>query len=158
MCHDEDRVDPSPRDGRLVIVFDTRDAATCPVKTKTRGNLVPHGRKNGKSRVYNLGRRNAFALLPQLSNQGPLTRGPFTCQPPCHVVPPGRLRGLAWPMSRVRATLHRVGWRGSATWPCVTRRTRASPARHVNSTHCVSSTHHVSSAGLWKIKPPFSRF
>ena len=132
---DEDLVDPSPRDGHLAILSNAYDAATCPAKTKTRGNLVPYGIKNRKSRIYKLGRRNAFALPPQLSNQAPLTSGPFTFQPPYHVAPPGHPLGLAWPMPRVRATLHRMGSRGFARWPCVPRRTRAGLVRHVNSTH-----------------------
>ena len=148
-------MDPSRHDGHLAIVSHVRDATTCPAKTKTRGNLVPHRRKNGKSRIYKLGRRNAFALQPELSNQGPLTHGPFTYQPPCHVAPPGSSCGLAWPMPRVCATLHSVGSRASATWPCVPRRTRAGPARHVSSMCCVSSTRHVSSAGFVENKTPF---
>ena len=155
MCLDEDRVDPSPHDGRLAIVSDARNSATCLAKTKTRGNLVLHGRINRKSHVYKLGRCNAFALLPQLSNQGPLTRGPFTCQLPCHVAPPGRLRGLVWPMPCVRASLHRVGSRSFATWPCVPRCTCAGPARYVSSTRRVRSTRHVSSTGYAENKTPF---
>ena len=57
-------------------------AATSPAKEKSRGNIVPHEENRGKTRVYKVGRRNAFTLPPQLSNQGPLTHGPFTCQPP----------------------------------------------------------------------------
>ena len=98
---DGDRVDPSPRDRRTLcdaITFNAHSAATCPAHLKSHGNIVPHGGNEGKGQVLNVGRRNAFALPPQLSNQGPLTRGPFTCQPPshCHVAPPGRPRGLAW--------------------------------------------------------------
>ena len=49
--------------------------------------LVPHGRKWQKLCVYKVGRGNAFALVPQYSHQGPLTRGPFTRQPSSHVSP-----------------------------------------------------------------------
>ena len=48
------------------------------------------------------------------------------------------------------APTRRVGSRGSATWPCVPRRIRAGPARHV------SSLHHVSSAGSAENKPFFA--
>ena len=41
-----------------------------------------------------MGRRNTFALPPQTTNYGPLTRGPFTCQPP-HL-PRGATRASAW--------------------------------------------------------------
>ena len=81
-------------------VSNAHNTASCPAKMNFHGNIVSHGRKREDWRVYNLGRNNAFALPPQYSNQGPLTRGPFTCQPShssYHVAPPGRPRELMWP-------------------------------------------------------------
>ena len=37
--------------------------------------------------MLSMGRFNAIALPPQSYYQGPLTRGPSNCQPPCHVEP-----------------------------------------------------------------------
>ena len=54
---------------------------------------------------------NTFALLPQLSNQGQLTRGPFTCQPP---------HTATWHHSGVH-----VDSRGPATCPRHLRATQA---------------------------------
>ena len=56
-----------------------------------------------------MGRNNTLALAPQYTHQGPLTRGLFTCQPPCHVAPLGRSRGLAWPLPRVRVRMNPRG-------------------------------------------------
>ena len=83
-----------------VCVSNARDTATCPAKTNFHRNIVPHRRKREDWRVYNLGQNNAFVLLPQYSNQGLLTHGPFTCQPSqssCQVAPPEHLHGLVWP-------------------------------------------------------------
>ena len=46
MCCDFDCVDSGPRDRRLVIVFNDRDASTSPAKQQFRGNIVPHGIKS----------------------------------------------------------------------------------------------------------------
>ena len=102
-----------------------RDQIQCPpcdhvaCKRKIRRNIVPHGERKGKSRVYNLGCSNAFALPPQTPNQGPLTCGPFTRQPfsPCGASH-GHLRGPAWPPATCPRHL-RLAWamRGPATWP-----------------------------------------
>ena len=48
---------------------------------KSQENIIAHGRKKEKGRVKKVGQHNASALLPQYYNQGPLTHGPFTCQP-----------------------------------------------------------------------------
>ena len=57
-----------------------------------------------------MGRNNAPALLPQYTHQGPLTHGPFTCQPPAtwpHLGVRVDLRGLyhafAPPVRHLRA-------------------------------------------------------
>ena len=119
-------------------------------KLRIRGNIVPHREKERKRPTNPLGRNNAFALPPQYSNQGPLTRGPFTCQPSqcsCHVVPPERPRGLVWPCHAFAPPKRRVGSHSSATWLCVPSRIRAGPEHHV------SSVRHVSSAGAAEINP-----
>ena len=122
--------------GRSLVGFRSNApcSATCPAKKKFHVNIVPHERNNGKTRVYKVGRNNVLALPPQLSNQSPLTCGPFTCHPPsrCHVAPPGRPCGLAW-FCHVSALPPRVGLCGSATWPCVPCCIRAGYTRHVNS-------------------------
>ena len=97
----------------------------CPAKKGLDGHIVPHGRIERKTHVYKVGRNNALALSPQLSNQGPLIRGPFTCQPPF-------TRASAW-SCHVSSPPPWVGPRGSATWPCVQCRIRAGPMHHVNS-------------------------
>ena len=76
------------------LTSNARDAATCPTKKKLRQNIVPHRENVWKTCGYKLGRNNALALLPQLSNQGPLTCGSFTCQPP--YLPRGATRAFAW--------------------------------------------------------------
>ena len=80
-------MDSGPCDRHFALGSDGSDAATRPANVSFRGDIVPHGMKKRKTRVYDLGRGNAFALSPQTPNQGPLTRGPFTCQSTCHVVP-----------------------------------------------------------------------
>ena len=82
-----DRVDSGPRDRRHAIATDPPRCRLVFCTEETCGNVVPHGRKNKALSVYNVGRFNAIALPPQHSNHNPLTRGPFTCQPPCHVAP-----------------------------------------------------------------------
>ena len=132
---------PSPRDGCIAIAFDVPCSATCRAKKNFRRNIVPHGKNWRNMRVYKLGRFNTIALLPQLSNQSPLTHEPFTCQPPhCHVAPSGSLLGpvcLAMRSRHLGVTSappeRRVGSRGSATWPCVPCRIRVAPACHVSS-------------------------
>ena len=80
------------------FVSNAHGSATCLEKMNYHGNIVPHGENERKARIYNVGRHNANALPPEYYNQGPLTRGPFTCQPThCHVAPPGRPCGLPWP-------------------------------------------------------------
>ena len=91
-----------------------------------------------------MGRNNAFALPPQLSNLGPLTDGPITCQPShssCHVAPPGNPRGLTWPCHAFASHPHhasehlsaRVGSRGIAMWPCMPCRIHVGPMlRHID--------------------------
>ena len=151
-CLIDDRVDPSPCDGCFAIVSDAHGDATSLAKENFWGNVVPHRRNRGKNRIYKVGRHNLNALLPQYYNQGPLTRGPFTCQPSRHE----STRASAWTrvaLPRIRATCappaRRVGLRGSATWPCVPRCILVGPARHV------SSACHVSSAGPAENKPLF---
>ena len=89
-----------------------------PCILETCGNIVPHGRKWQKLLVYKVGRGNAFVLMPQYSHQGPLTRGPFTRQPSCHVAPLTAVRvdpcGL---LPRVRALCATCASRGLAQ-PC----------------------------------------
>ena len=63
---------------------------TC--KRRLRRNIVPHGENRRNLRVYRVGQHNANALPPQSYNQGPLTRGPFTCQPSCHLAPHAGVR------------------------------------------------------------------
>ena len=94
---------------------------TC--KEEMCGNIVPHRERNTKPSVYKVGRLNAIALPPQYSNQGPLTCGPFTPQPPCHLAP---LTSVHVASCHVSAPpVRRVGLAGSVTWPCVPRRIRA---------------------------------
>ena len=99
---------PSPpyrRDSFDVRVSNAPYSTTSPASQIIVWNIVPHGGNCGKWRVDNVGRNNALALPPQYTNHGPLTCGPFICQPhsttwrhsgvhvdlrgPCHVfVPP----------------------------------------------------------------------
>ena len=116
----------------------------CPAKKGLDGHIVPHGRIERKTHVYKVGRNNALALSPQLSNQGPLIRGPFTCQPPscCHVAPLGRPRGLATCHRHLRGWV-RVGLpRGLACNVAYAR------------VPCITSTPRV----LWRLKTPFLHF
>ena len=149
---DGHRVDLSPRDRLALcdaIASNTRSAATCPAHLKSQGNIVPHGENMWDMWVYKVGCSNAIALPPQLSNQGPLTRGPFTYQPPhCHMVPHGRPRGLAWPCHTFAPPPRHLG----AAWARV-----ALPrdlACHVASAW---EPHHIS-AWFMRIKTPFLRF
>ena len=121
---------PRPRDGRITSISDADRAATSHAKEKFCGNIVPHERKREKRFVLKLGRHNANALPPQYYYQGPLTRGPFTCQPSLATWRPlGRPCGLAWPLPPICTCYapprHRVGLRICATWPCMPRRIRA---------------------------------
>ena len=84
MCLIDSRVDPSPRDGCLAIISDAHGAAMSPTREDFRGNIVPHGRDRGEERVYKVERGNAFALLPQYSNQG-ATWAPHGLTRLCHV-------------------------------------------------------------------------
>ena len=54
-CLIDDRVDPSPRDGRFAIVSDTHGAAMSPEKENFRGNIVQRGKKRRNGRAYNAG-------------------------------------------------------------------------------------------------------
>ena len=122
-----------------VRVSNACDAATCLAKTNYRRNIVPHGRKGEEWRIYKLWRYNAFVLPPQYSNKGPLTCGPFTCQPPhCHMAPPARPRGPVWPCHAYTPPRHHlrcVGSHGSASWPCVPCRIRTCPAPRRSAVH-----------------------
>ena len=87
MCLIDDRVNLGPCDLhcldrilRLPCVH-----VACPLEPC--GNIVPHGRINGKRLVYIVGWFNAIVLPPQLSYQGRLTSGPLTCRPSGHVAP-----------------------------------------------------------------------
>ena len=99
---------PSPPHRRTsfdVLASNARNAATCPRKKKLRRNIVPHGENIRKTGVYKVGRNNALALPPQLSKQGPLTRGPSPASP--LTLPRGATRASAWTrvvLPRVRAT------------------------------------------------------
>ena len=125
------------------------------------GNIVPHGRKNENGLAYKPGRFNAIALLPQSYYQGPLTRGPSNCQPPATWCP---TRAFAWTRVDRVAFCHAsvppapptrcVGLAGSATWPCMPRRIRAGPARHVSFARLVSIYVPRHPRALW-IKQPF---
>ena len=94
MCFDGGPVDTSPRDQSISVIAIASDAprdATSLEKLRILGNIVPHRRKGQNRWVYKAGRFNAIALPPQTTNQGPLTRGPSTCQPShCHMAPPGQ--------------------------------------------------------------------
>ena len=87
-------------------------------KRKTCWNIVPHRRKNGKGLAEKVGRFNAIALLPQSCYQGPLTCGPFTSRPSCHVAPHTGVcvdpRGPVWPP----ATCPRPVRHLRLTWDC----------------------------------------
>ena len=82
----------------MQFASNAREASTCPAFKKIKRDIIPHREKRGVWRVYMVGRRKANGLMPQSYNEGPLTRGPFTHQPLiCHVAPPWRPRGPAWP-------------------------------------------------------------
>ena len=153
-CLIDDRVDPSPHDGRFAIVSDAHGAATSPAKENFRGNIVPHGRKRRHRQAYKAGRFNAIVLPPQSYNQGPLTRGPPKCQPysatwrhpgicvdsrgPCHVsAPPCATRAPRGPARLCHAALcvasHPCGSRVPRQL-CVPRQPRG-PAE-INPTFC----------------------
>ena len=98
-----------------MLTSNAREASTCPVFKRLNRDMVPHRKNERKGHVYKVGWRNTNALPPQYYNQGPLTRGPFTCQPShCHVAPPGRPRGLTWPYHTSAPPLHHL----SAAWAC----------------------------------------
>ena len=67
-CLIDDPVDSTSM--RLTHSDRIRRATQCHVtcKLKSYGNIVPHGKNNGKTHVYKVGRNNVFALPPQLSN------------------------------------------------------------------------------------------
>ena len=152
-----------PRDRRHAIAADPPRCRHMSCTEETRGNIVPHKRKNKAPVVYNVGRLNAIVLLSQYSNQGLLTRGPSNCQPPCHVAPLTGVRvdpcGL---LPRVAPLAPRVGHARPCHVALVPRHICAGPAHHVSSAHHVSFARHVSvraasaPPGLWnKTHPPF---
>ena len=90
---------------------------------------------------------NPWALhLPSLLPRGTTRASAWTRVASCHVsalpVPPAR----------------RVGLAGSATWPCVPRRIRAGPARHVSLRRHVSVHATSTPRGLWNKNPLFRDF
>ena len=106
-----------------------------------------------------MGRFNAITLPPQYSNQGPLTCGPFTCQPPRHVAPLTGVRvdprGPRHVSAPCAPPVPHVGSRGPAMWPCVPRCMRTGPACHVS---LARPMRHVRTAVLRKYSPLFVIF
>ena len=115
-------------------------------KGKSCGNIVPHGIRKEIYHAYKVGRSNVFALPPQSPNQGPLTRGPFICQAPCHVAPHTGVRvdpcRHVWPLPCVRPTCALCG--PPAALPrglSAASHPRGGPAHHVSSPP--GPAHHV---------------
>ena len=143
---------PRPHGGHIAIASNAHRVTTSPAKDKFHENIVPHGRKNWNGWVYNTGRFNAIALPPQSYYQGPLTRGPFKCQPPlasgtplgvcvdsrgpCHVSsPPVCHLRLTRPCHvALRAALHPL-WSHAPRQPCAPLQPR-SPA-NINPLFCI---------------------
>ena len=65
-----------------------------------------------------------------VTHQGPLTHGPFTCQPPYHVAP---LTGIRVDPRGLLPPAPRVGHAQPCHVASMPRRIRVGPARHVNS-------------------------
>ena len=88
---DDDRVDPESTASTYFIWYaliqrSQRYHLSC--KDKFPREHSPTRKKRERMSSIKVGQLNAFALPPQTTNQGPLTRGPSTCQPlTFHVAP-----------------------------------------------------------------------
>ena len=130
-------------------------ALPCRLQRRISREHSPTRRKNNEIGKYIMpGGLTLLRYRPNTITRSHKPVGPPPASPPCHMVPPERPRGLAWPLPRVHATcahLRATCAPCGLAWLCHVALCAVSHLR--GPAHPVSSARHVSSAGLAENNP-----